>query len=202
MTLRPSRAAQQPCLSLCHLRTYVLSALFSEVESDHLRENTRLCCPFSHPHGGDRMGSVSLFQLSMSKQGRHLCFHFYGPGLIWKPWLACALTGGGLDLEFPWMVMLPGKKFSLYLENFHLGPTYHSVPVDADFWFCPAAVRSYSLASWLFFFFQREQPSSSTSVYSRRASWLAAGFCLIGVLGWLVSYCHWKCFYSYPASTE
>lgn len=153
MTLRPSRAAQQPCLSLCHLRTYVLSALFSEVESDHLRENTRLCCPFSHPHGGDRMGSVSLFQLSMSKQGRHLCFHFYGPGLIWKPWLACALTGGGLDLEFPWMVMLPGKKFSLYLENFHLGPTYHSVPVDTDFWFCPAAVRSYSLASWLFLFF-------------------------------------------------
>lgn len=55
------------------------------------------------------------------------------------------------------------------------------------FWFCPAAVRSYTLVSWLFFPPQREPPPSSTALCPRRASWLAVGFCPIGVLGWLVS---------------
>lgn len=39
------------------------------------------------------------------------------------------------------------EEIELVLGEFHLGPTYHLVPVDADFWFCPAAVRNYTLVS-------------------------------------------------------
>lgn len=54
---------------------------------------------------------------------------------------------GSLDLEFPWIVMLPEEKLGLYLENFHPGPMYNPVLMDADFWFCLAAVRNYTLVS-------------------------------------------------------
>lgn len=56
--------------------------------------------------------------------------------------------------------MLPGKRFGLYLENFHLGSTYHLDPVDADFLVLSSSCEKLHTGQLAFFFFPPERTTS------------------------------------------
>lgn len=114
-----------------------------------------------------------------------MCFLFPGPVFIWKPWLACFLTGG-LDLDSHGTSCCLGRNSACTWRIFTFGTMYHPVHMDAGFWFCSGCEKLH--AGQLTFL--RESPLSNAFLCSLRASWLVAGFCFTGVLGWLVSCYH------------
>lgn len=141
-----------------------------------LRENASPCLPLLWSwQNGLRF---PLPALSMNEQGAHQCFHFSGPGLIWKSWLAPSLSQGSLG---PWVPVdgpTAWEEFSWYWENFHLGMMDHPVLLDTGH--CVFFVQQLREVTWSAdFFFSPERATSSTYLHVRHESFLAGCWAVI-----------------------